>query len=237
MPAAAKNDFDAERFAALWASFDTGNPSEAEAINAGRLLRRSLVSNGLRLVDVMGRADVRQALDVRLKPVRHENAELIEARKKAEEWRDEVTQRMQQVRQLADLLAAEKALTANLRHQIQTGKQQPQSQKPQPAARNICYAGGNLVPLYGSWGGVVAVLATVMAGVLLIASAFSGARASEAAAVVTPPPRPQHEILKGAKRHGLAKTQGRRGALVRKNRRVLLPAKPADVSGGVHRRE
>jgi hypothetical protein len=79
MPGAANNGFDPEDFAKLMASFDTGNPSEAEATNAGRMLRRSLASNGLGLVDVMGRADVMQALEVRLQPVREESPQLKEA--------------------------------------------------------------------------------------------------------------------------------------------------------------
>ena len=53
MSSAVNNGFDPEEFAELITSFDTGNPSETEAMNAGRLLRRLLMS-GLRLVDVMG---------------------------------------------------------------------------------------------------------------------------------------------------------------------------------------
>jgi hypothetical protein len=76
MPAPANNGFEPEEFAKLLANFDTGNPNEASAINAARLLRRSLVGNGLRLVDVMGRCDVMAALDAQLQPVREESPEL-----------------------------------------------------------------------------------------------------------------------------------------------------------------
>jgi hypothetical protein len=76
MPNAAKNGFDPELFAKLMARSDTGNPSEAEAISAFRLLRRSLVVEDLRLVDVMGRTDVMRALDVQLQPVREKSPEL-----------------------------------------------------------------------------------------------------------------------------------------------------------------
>jgi hypothetical protein len=72
----ANNEFDPQHFALLMGSFDTGNASEAEAMNAARLLRRSLAGRGLRLVDVIYRADVMQALDAHLQPVREESAEL-----------------------------------------------------------------------------------------------------------------------------------------------------------------
>jgi len=101
MPSAQQNDLDPEDFAKLMARFDTGNPSEAEAMNAGRLMRRGLVSRNLRLVDVIGRPDVVQALDAQLQPVRHASAELIEAQNIAEDLRQEVMERVRQVTQLA----------------------------------------------------------------------------------------------------------------------------------------
>jgi hypothetical protein len=104
MPGANSNGFDAEEFAKLMASFDTGNPSEAEAMNAGRLMRRLLVSNGLRLVDAMGRADVMAALDARLQPMREESPEVKGLENK--------------VTELADELAREKEITEELRGEI-----------------------------------------------------------------------------------------------------------------------
>jgi hypothetical protein len=71
--------FDAREFARLMARFDTGNPSEAEAMNAARVLRRMVAGQQLRLVDVMERNDVKKALDDQLQVVREENAELKEA--------------------------------------------------------------------------------------------------------------------------------------------------------------
>ena len=79
MPEATINAFDAERFAALIARFDTSNPSEAEAMNAARALRRMLSDHQLRLVDAMARTDAMQALDALLQPVREDSAELKEA--------------------------------------------------------------------------------------------------------------------------------------------------------------
>jgi hypothetical protein len=69
-------DFSPEHFAELMALFDTDNPSETEAMDAGRLMRRLLVATKLRLVDVIGRKDVMQALDAQLQPVREEGREL-----------------------------------------------------------------------------------------------------------------------------------------------------------------
>jgi hypothetical protein len=103
MPTQPIKGFDPEEFVKLIGSYDTGNPSEAEAMNAARLIRRMLVSNGLRLVDAMGRADVMQALDAQLQPVREESpqlkaafveiAELAELLKQREEIIDELQQR------------------------------------------------------------------------------------------------------------------------------------------------
>ena len=76
MPNASIPDFDAQRFAALVARFDIGNPSEAEAMNAARTIRRGLQEKNVRFVDAMARADVTQALDALLKPDREDSAEL-----------------------------------------------------------------------------------------------------------------------------------------------------------------
>lgn len=61
---------EAQRFAALMAGFDTGNPSEAEAMGKGRAIRRMLVEKGLRLVDALELPEIRQALDDQMQPAR-----------------------------------------------------------------------------------------------------------------------------------------------------------------------
>ena len=71
-----KPEFDSEQFAKYMASFDTGNPSEEEALNSARLLRRMCVAIGCRVVDVLGRTGVQRALDERLKPEREKRPEL-----------------------------------------------------------------------------------------------------------------------------------------------------------------
>ena len=63
-----------------------------------------LANNGLRFVDVMERADVKQALDAQLQPVREDSPELKEAFGKGTE--------------LAGDLAREREISAALREQL-----------------------------------------------------------------------------------------------------------------------
>lgn len=93
MPSVPTGGLDPQLFASLVARFDTGN-NEAEAMNAARAMRRMVSKEGLRIVDVLERADVRKALDDQLQPVREDSAELKEA--------------FEKIRQLADLLAQER---------------------------------------------------------------------------------------------------------------------------------
>jgi hypothetical protein len=93
MPSVPTGGLDPQLFASLIARFDTGN-NEAEAMNAARAMRRMVSKEGLRIVDVLERADVRKALDDQLQPVREDSAELKEA--------------FDKIRQLADLLAQER---------------------------------------------------------------------------------------------------------------------------------
>jgi len=67
---------EAQRFAALMAGFDIGNPSEAEAIGKVRVLRRMLVEKGLRLVDALELPEIRQALDDQMQPARQPLADV-----------------------------------------------------------------------------------------------------------------------------------------------------------------
>jgi hypothetical protein len=104
MPGENTIGFSAERFAALWAGFDTGNVNEAEAIGKARALRRMVAGEGLRIIDVIGRADVRQALDAQLKPAREDTPELREA--------------FVQIAQLADRLKEADELVTGLRGEL-----------------------------------------------------------------------------------------------------------------------
>ena len=98
--------FDAEGFAKLMARFDTGNSNEAEAMSAARALRRMVVSEGLRIVDVLGRADVMAALDAQLQPVREDPPELKAAFVEIARLADLVRQRDQTAAELNKRLAS-----------------------------------------------------------------------------------------------------------------------------------
>jgi hypothetical protein len=107
MPGVSSNGFDPEEFAKLMARFDTGNPSEAEAMNAGRAMRRMVAGNGLRLVDVIERADVKQALDLQLQPVREDSPELKAA--------------FLEIARLADLATQREGIIEELRQKVGAG--------------------------------------------------------------------------------------------------------------------
>lgn len=148
MPGAASNGLDPERFAALWAGCDTGNVNEAEAVSKFRALRRMVVADNLRIVDVMGRADVAQALDVQLQPVREESPQLKEA--------------FGQITQLADALAREREITAELREELSVGPVAGSCARPLPPR----VSDGGLIN-----GGLVAAVSLV-AVMLMIAAVF-----------------------------------------------------------------
>ena len=146
MPGAANNTLDADTIAKMIARFETSNPAEAEAMTAVRMLRRMLAAAGLRFVDVLERADVKQALDAQLQPVREDSAELKEAFGK--------------VRQLADELAQERDITAELRQELASAQPRGRQAYPSPPA-----AGGGLVN-----GVLVAVTVLVVAALLIAAT-------------------------------------------------------------------
>ena len=91
------NSFDAERFAALWAGFDTGNANEAEAVGKARALRHMATVAGLRVIDIMGRTEVIEALDAQLQPLREDSPELKAAFVKITELADTVKTLRQQL--------------------------------------------------------------------------------------------------------------------------------------------
>ena len=94
--------FNPEDFVELIGGFDTGNPSEAEAISAARLLRRMLVTHSLRLVDAMGRTDVMRALDAQFEPLREQPPELQDAREEIAELTEQARIREQIIDELQE---------------------------------------------------------------------------------------------------------------------------------------
>jgi hypothetical protein len=106
MPSAPNNIFDPERFATLVGRFDLGNPSEAEAINAARVIRRMLAEHNLRFVDAMGRVDVIQALDAQFQPVREDSEELKTAFEEITKYAELAAQYAETITELHRKLAA-----------------------------------------------------------------------------------------------------------------------------------
>jgi hypothetical protein len=151
MPALTSNGFDAERFAALWAGFDGGNGNDAEAASKFRALRRMALAENIRIIDLMGRADVMAALDVQLRPAREDSPELTEA--------------FGTITELAEKLAREKEITAALRGEIDDLL----------ATATDATSSPNIVPPRGSDGlvngGLVAAV-SIVAVALMIAAAF-----------------------------------------------------------------
>lgn len=110
-------DPEAERFAALWAGFETGNVSEAEAMGKGRIMRRMFAAKGLRIIDALELPEIRRAIDEQLQPVRSAHLDAA-AQAEIEELRGKLAVVVPKVRELTEALTREKELTAKLRGQI-----------------------------------------------------------------------------------------------------------------------
>jgi hypothetical protein len=160
MPAAQGQDaFDAGRFAALLASFDVSNANDAEASGAGKQLRREARKSGLRIVDLVYRADVMSALDAALRPVREmpDRAALDAAQSETAELRAKLAAVLPKVTELTEELIREKELTARLRGQKPAGAAKQRQRNPLPEAAT---------------GGWLAAFAALAAAAMMILSAF-----------------------------------------------------------------
>jgi hypothetical protein len=133
---------EAQRFAALVAGFDTGNPSEAEAAGKFRVLRRMLAARSLRIVDAFELPEIRQALDDQMQAVRNDGPELQAATEQAAALREELTARTRDVRVLVEELADCKALLLRRQREYDALRKKP------PAAPG---ASGRLAPVMGDW--------------------------------------------------------------------------------------
>jgi hypothetical protein len=111
-------DPEAQRSASLWAGFETGNLSEAEAMGKGRIMRRIFAAKGLRIIDALELPEIRKAINEQLQPVRAANTDAA-AQAEIEELRGKLAVVVPKVRELADALTREKELTAKLRGQSQ----------------------------------------------------------------------------------------------------------------------
>jgi hypothetical protein len=107
---------EAQRFAALWAGFETGNPSLPEAMGKGRLMRSMTAAKGLRIADALELPEIRKAIDDQLQPVRAANTDTA-AQAEVEALRGKLAVVVPKVRELTEALTREKELTAKLRGQ------------------------------------------------------------------------------------------------------------------------
>jgi hypothetical protein len=95
-------------------------------MNKGRAMRRMVAADGLRLVDVLGRADVMQALDAQLQPVREVSPELMEARRLVEELRNDNAQLEKDGAALALAVRRQDDIISELRRHVSGARPGPQ---------------------------------------------------------------------------------------------------------------
>jgi len=176
---------DARRFAGVFAGFDVGNGSEEEALSKGRLLRRMAAQANLRIVDLQTALEQAAAL------------------------REELTDRMRDVRKLAELLARQKLETEGLRRQVAAGAgRRVAATMSQSAATR---------PSLGTQSWFFEAAAAVMVAILLVMAVLTG-RFSER-----------------SNAHELGNNKGNSPALVRKGGSVLSLPKPRAVPHRLHR--
>jgi hypothetical protein len=101
----------AERFAALWAGFDTGNMSEPEAMSKGRAARRMVAEKKLRMIDALELPEIRQALDDQMQPLRQAVPDVAALRVEAEALRAKLAVVVPKLREVAEALKEEKETT------------------------------------------------------------------------------------------------------------------------------
>jgi hypothetical protein len=106
---------DAERFAALVAGADTGNPSEPEAMGKFRFLRRMLAERKLRLVDALELPEIRQALDDQMQPIRQAVPAVAALQAENEDLRGKLAVAVPKVRELAEAIKKEREKTVVVR--------------------------------------------------------------------------------------------------------------------------
>jgi hypothetical protein len=93
---------EAQRFAALMAGFEIGNASEVEAIGKGRQMRRMAGEKGIRLVDAFELAEIRDAIDAQMQPVRLAVPDVAALETEIEDLRGKLAVAVPKVRELAE---------------------------------------------------------------------------------------------------------------------------------------
>jgi hypothetical protein len=98
---------EAQRFAALWAGSDTGNPSEVEAMGKGRAIRRMVAERNLRVIDVLELPEIREALDDQMQPIRLPIPDVAALQAENDDLRRKLAVVVPKLRELADELKNE----------------------------------------------------------------------------------------------------------------------------------
>jgi hypothetical protein len=153
---------EAQRFAALWAGFETVNPSEAEAMVKGCPMRRMAADKGLRIIDALELPEIRKALDDQLQPVRTANSDAA-AQAEVEELRGKLALVVPKVRELSEALTREKELTAKLRGQSLPAQRGAASNGARPVVTS---------PSLGAQSWLFEITVVVAALVLMVMAAF-----------------------------------------------------------------
>jgi hypothetical protein len=118
------DDAEAQTFAGMWAGFDIGNASEAEAMAKGRILRRKAEEKNLRLIEVLELPEIRAAIDHQMSPKRGPCPACEAAQNAAEAAQAKLAEREKQTRKLIEDFEArlkEKARAARQRTQHHRG--------------------------------------------------------------------------------------------------------------------
>lgn len=104
----------AERFAALWAGWDTGNASEPEAMSKGRAARRMVAERKLRIIDALELPEIRRAIDHQMQPIRMAVPDVRDLQDEAEDLRGKLAMVVPKLREVAEALKQETETTVVL---------------------------------------------------------------------------------------------------------------------------
>jgi hypothetical protein len=99
---------EAQRFVALIAGFDIGNPSEPEAMAKARMMRRMASAKGLRIVDAFELPEIRQAIDEQMQPVRAPVADVAALQAELEDLRGKLAFALPKLREVTERLTKER---------------------------------------------------------------------------------------------------------------------------------
>jgi hypothetical protein len=99
---------EAQRFVALIAGFDIGNPSEPEAMAKARMMRRMASAKGLRIVDAFELPEIRRAIDEQMQPVRAPVPDVAALQAEVEDLRGKLAFTLPKLREVTERLTNER---------------------------------------------------------------------------------------------------------------------------------